>query len=276
MHSPPSRSPEYGGVVADAIDPEFEDLFRPDEVDPYDAGPVELEEVEQVIPAPLSEPSELSEAMPDGRLFRSQGVMGHADTVLAIPIGARLKSLSRTGDAAAMADEPRERIVPVTSTQDSSRSAELPRTPEPAEARPRKERTESSDADQSNAFGSAAIPGFAIWLIIGGATVVLGFVNALMSGGHLGLLTGLALLLSTIACALLASRSDLFTVVIAPPLMFGLAALTAGQFFLGSAGGLLNRLVQVFFTLGANWFWIVGSVVAAVVVMVIRRRRARS
>jgi hypothetical protein len=58
--------------------------------------------------------------------------------------------------------------------------------------------------------------------------------------------------------------------------MFGLAALTAGQFFLGSAGGLLNRLVQVFFTLGANWFWIVGSVIAAVVVMVIRRRRARS
>ena len=124
-------------------------------------------------------------------------------------------------------------------------------------------------------FGSSALPSFAIWLIIGGATLVAGIVNALMSGGHLGALTGLVLFLSTVVCALLAGRSDLFLVVIAPPLMFGLAAITAGQFFLGSAGGLLNRLVQVFFTLGENWYWVVAAVVAAIILMIVRRVLSR-
>jgi len=252
--------------VADTVDPEFEDLFRPDEIDPYDDGPSEAVEIDQSDAAPQSDDTG------DGRLFRSQGVMGHADTVLAIPIGSRLKSLNRTGDAA---DDPRERIVPVTSTQDSSRSSDLPRSPEPAEARQRPERSETLDDGDLNVFGSPAIPGFALWLIIGGATVVAGFVNALMSGGHLGWLTGLALFISTITCALFVRPSDQFLVVIAPPLMFGLAALTSGQFFLGSAGGLLNRFVQVFFTLGANWFWIVGSVVAAVALMIARRALVR-
>ena len=264
--------------MAEAVDPEFEDLFRPDEDDPYAGEPSEVDElaVEQAgIDLSSSVPGEdapLVEGTPDGRLFRSQGVLDHADTVLAIPIGSRLKSLSRTGE---VSDEPRERIVPVTSTQDSSRSAELPRTPQPVGAPRRSERAEQPGEDHVNAFGSAAIPGFALWFIIGGATVVLGVVNGLTSGGHLGWLTGLALFISTIACALFVRQSDLFLVVIAPPLMFGLAALTAGQFFLGSAGGLLNRGVQVFFTLGANWFWIVGSVLAAIALMIARRALSR-
>ena len=264
--------------MAESIDPEFEDLFRPDEVDPYDAGPSEPDAIDQIDQAPSPDMSG------DGRLFRSQGVFGHADTVLAVPIGSRLKSLARTSDMADMADaadvadvpkDSRERVVPVTSTKDSSRSADLPRPPAPVEARPRREGAEPSEVEATTAFGSPAIPSFALWIIIGGATLVFGFVNALISSGHLGLLTGIALLLSTIASALLVRRSDLFLVVIAPPLMFGLAALTVGQFFLASAGGLLNRLVEVFFTLGANWYWIVGSVVAAVVVLIVRRARSR-
>jgi hypothetical protein len=261
--------------VADPVDPEFADLFRPDEDDPYDAGPSEPDAIDQIDKAPSPDMSG------DGRLFRSQGVFGHADTVLAVPIGSRLKSLARTSDMADSADgadvpkDSRERVVPVTSTKDSSRSAELPRPPAPVEARPRREGAEPSEVEATTAFGSPAIPTFALWIIISSATLVFGFVNALTSSGHLGSLTGIALLLSTIASALLVRRSDLFLVVIAPPLMFGLAALTVGQFFLGSAGGLLNRLVEVFFTLGANWYWIVGSVVAAAVVLIVRRARSR-
>lgn len=271
--------PGYGGVVADTVDPEYEDLFRPDEVDPYEGDPDEAEPIEVgvVAAAIVEEPS--VELSANGRLFRSQGVLGHADTMLAIPIGSRLKSLARSGEAAG---DPRERIVPVTSTRDSSRSADLPQAPEPAEsqARPgrpaRADRAPLPDDAEVSMFGSSALPSFAIWLIIGGATLVAGVVNALLSGGHLGALTGLVLVLSTIVCALLAGRRDLFLVVIAPPLMFGLAAITAGQFFLSSAGGLLNRLVQVFFTLGENWYWVVAAVVAAIILMIVRRVLAKT
>ena len=62
--------------------------------------------------------------------------------------------------------------------------------------------------------------------------------------------------------------------IIVPPVAFLVAALTAGQLFIGSAeGSLLNRAVVAFFTLADNWFWILGATAAALVIVLVRRRR---
>jgi hypothetical protein len=59
--------------------------------------------------------------------------------------------------------------------------------------------------------------------------------------------------------------------IFAPPIAFFLAAITAGQVDLNAAD-VSGRLVAVFFLLGANWIWIVGSTVAALVIVALRRR----
>ena len=276
--------------MADPVDPEFEDLFRPDEdeiafADAL-AGPVGAGE---------SAPADSSEFSDDhGRLFRSQGVMAFPDAELAIPIGSRLKTLARTGGdpedlfidddvdvvspavvipalAASVAGATeRDRVVPVTSTYDSSRSADAPRMPNAQDSSASSRASTDEGEDTASVFGPRSIPAAAIWLIIGGLTVVVGFINAFVGGGHLGWPTGLALFISTIACALSARRSNLIYVIVAPPLMFLLATLTAGQVSI-SGSGLLDRIVQVFFTLGDNWFWIVGAVVAAIALTIFRR-----
>ena len=274
--------------MADPVDPEFEDLFRPDEdevafADAF-AGPAGAGE---------SAPADSAEGSGDhGRLFRSQGVMAFPDAELAIPIGSRLKTLARTGGdpddlfidddvddvspvaaspalAASMANE-RDRVVPVTSTSDSSRSADAPRMSDAHDTGAPSRGSTDAGEDTASVFGPRSIPAIAIWLIIGGLTLVVGFINAIVGGGHLGWPTGLALFASTIACALAARRSDLIYVIVAPPLMFLLATLTAGQLSI-SGSGLLDRIVQVFFTLGDNWIWIVGAVVAAIALTVFRR-----
>ena len=52
------------------------------------------------------------------------------------------------------------------------------------------------------------------------------------------------------------------------------ADVTVGQLNLGANGATLtNRVVQAFFSLANSWIWIFGAVVAAVVIMIARRRR---
>jgi len=58
---------------------------------------------------------------------------------------------------------------------------------------------------------------------------------------------------------------------IAPPIAFLVAALTAGQVGLVDTS-VVNRAAQVFFTLGENWYWVIGSIVLAFVITVLRRR----
>lgn len=274
--------------MADPVDPEFADLFRPDEdeiafADAY-AEPAGVGDVARDDIADASNEN--------GRLFRSQGVMAFPNAELAIPIGSRLKTLARTGGdpddllpdddfadvspsgaspalAASLASQ-RDRVVPVTSTSDSSRSAAAPRMPDAQDTGASSRGSTGEGEDTASVFGPRSIPAVAIWLIIGGLTVVVGFINSIVGGGHLGWPTGLALFASTIACALAARRSDLIYVIVAPPLMFLLATLTAGQLSI-SGSGLLDRIVQVFFMLGDNWIWIVGAVVAAIALTAFRR-----
>ena len=275
--------------MADSVDPDFEDLFRP-------GTPESALHEPEVLPV-LDDEAEAD--LEEGRLFRSQGVMAHPQAVLAIPIGSRLKSLSRTSadPDGLMSDDPyaddegidevppmavaappvaaaRERVVPVVSTVDSSRTPDAPRMPDPIAATSAARPSSVDAEDTGSVFGQRAIPGFAVWIIIGVLTLVAAFLNAFLSSGQLGWPTGLVLFASTIYCALIVRRSDLLLVIIAPPLVFLLAAATAGQIGV-TGGGLVNRAADLFFALGDNWLWIVGSVIAAIALTVIRRSALR-
>ena len=113
-----------------------------------------------------------------------------------------------------------------------------------------------------------------VYLIVIGVTVIIGFANALLGGGSLGWPTGIALLVSSVYTALTVRREDDYSAFLTPPLAFAVAALTAGQLFLGSnESGLLNRLVVAFFSLADNWIWIIGSTLIALIIVLVRRRR---
>ena len=115
-----------------------------------------------------------------------------------------------------------------------------------------------------------------VWLVVIGVTVVMGFADALVVGTtQLGWLTGVSLLAASVYGALVVRREDAIIAVIAPPLAFFLATITAGQLTLPPTGDLLVReAFMIVTTLGANAPWIFGSTIAALVIVLVRRRRS--
>lgn len=127
--------------------------------------------------------------------------------------------------------------------------------------------------------GAHATPGLratGVWLVVIGVTVVMGFADALVVGRtQLGWLTGISLLAASVYGALVVRRDDAIVAVIAPPLAFFLATVTAGQLTLPPTGDLVVReSFMVITTLGANAPWIFGSTIIAAVIVLIRRRRS--
>ena len=127
--------------------------------------------------------------------------------------------------------------------------------------------------------GAHAAPGVratGVWLVVIGVTVVMGFADALVVGTtQLGWLTGVSLLAASVYGALVVRREDAIIAVIAPPLAFFLATITAGQLTLPPTGDLLVReAFMIVTTLGANAPWIFGSTIAALVIVLVRRRRS--
>ena len=111
-------------------------------------------------------------------------------------------------------------------------------------------------------------------LVVIVVTVAVGFADALLGSGSLGWPTGLALLLASLYGAFVVRRDADIIAFLIPPIAFLLATLTAGQLFLDSGEGtLVSRAVIVFFTLADNWYWILGSTLAALIVVLVRRRR---
>lgn len=164
-----------------------------------------------------------------------------------------------------------------------------------AEVAPRPDSTDdnaqvSPDPAQESAYAAAttasaagrrahAAPGVratGVWLVVIGVTVVMGFADALAVGQtQLGWLTGIALLAASIYGALVVRREDAIIAVIAPPLAFFLATITAGQLTLPPTGDLLVReAFMIVTTLGANAIWIFGSTIIALVIVLVRRRRS--
>jgi hypothetical protein len=226
----------------------------PPDVTPSSDAPASAPEAVSPAEPPSAAPSE--DAADTGRLFRSQGVADHPGAVLALSGDhfGRLRTLERDDE------QPSEIVV-----RPSSRAA----------------RQEDGGEDGALPIGrrevrmasGRGISAGAVYLVIFGVTLVVAFINAWLGGGELGWPTGLALLASTVYCALRVRRDDDIVVVIAPPIAFFVAAITAGQLLRGAVGGgLLNRAQLVFFTLAYNWYWIIGTTVVALVIVVVRRR----
>ena len=295
------------GSGRDPIDPDFAGLFRPDEhpaapaehspppaeddephfepivdpvVDPRDEAvesdpPADAAQGDPGAAAVAPEPAVLPPLDPvadTGRLFRSQGVVDHDEAVLALASdrAGRLRTLVRRDETAlpdagpvddgSTGDSDGEQVLVVDGTDDAAGAASG-----------RRGRRRRGAAAGHRARG---ITGGAVYLIVIGVTLLVAFANVLIAGGTVGWPTGLALVISSVYSALTVRREDDTVAIIVPPVAFLIAALTAGQLFIGSAeGSILNRAVVAFFTLADNWIWIIGATAAALVIVLVRRRR---
>lgn len=140
-----------------------------------------------------------------------------------------------------------------------------------AKARPEKAAKASTSAAVQGGSG-LTWSGVVVVVILG--TVLVAFADALINNS-LGILTGIALLVSSVYCALLVRPADIWAAAIIPPLAFLAAALTAGQLTLDGPGSLVVREGYMLLkTLAQNAPWIVGTTLICFVIVVVRRRRA--
>jgi hypothetical protein len=175
-----------------------------------------------------------------GRLFRSAGAEGPA-TLDAIP-----------------AIDPE-----YMSAKEAQRQAE-------AKAAPK----EKAPRTQGAPGGGLTWSGVAVVVVLG--TVLVAFADAVINNS-LGILTGIALLVTSVYCALLVRPADIWAAVIMPPLGFLAAALTAGQLTLDSAGSLVVREGYMLLkTLAQGAPWIIGTTAVCLVIVLVRRRRTAS
>jgi len=264
------------------VDPVFAALFRdepaiavsampvPDPVEELPDSPAEPDTPPEEPPAEPAEPIEPvvpREPLADtGRLFRSQGVRDNQVAVLALSSdhGGRLRTLTRVdGEApAAIATD----LAADPSALEEDANAMVP----PADPTTSRARTARDEAHRAKGLRAGAV-----YLLVIGVTVLVAFANALLAKGDIGWPTGIALVAVTVYCAWNVRRDDDLVAIITPPIAFFVAAVTAGKLFLGSAeGSLINRVVVAFFTLADNWYWIIGATLAALVIVIVRRRRA--
>ncbi|MFZ8910429.1 MAG: DUF6542 domain-containing protein [Candidatus Nanopelagicales bacterium] len=236
----------------------------------------------------MSEPS-----VGTGRLFRSLRAEGAAADI-AVPalsldqaVGLRTVTLGTapTSPPAAPAT-PAPAPAPVPAPTPSDPPAALDSSLEYAEVAPRPDdpveiapAAAISSPAAPTVRGAHAAPGVrpaGVWLVVIGVTVVMGFADALVVGRtQLGWLTGISLLAASIYGALVVRREDAIIAVIAPPLAFFLATVTAGQLTLPPTGDLLVReAFMIITTLGANAIWVFGSTFVALAIVLVRRRRS--
>lgn len=269
------------GPGRDPIDPAFAGLFRPDEDPPapVDDDEPHFEPIVDPVVDPRAEPADQPPLIPTanpiadtGRLFRSQGVVDHDEAVLALASAhaGRLRTLVRLDESVPSAAGPDIEAASVVAEEEQVLDV-AGTDPADATAVGRRARRRKGAQRGHRARG---ITGGAVYLIVIGVTVLVAFANVLISDGAIGWPTGLALVIASVYAALTVRREDDAVAIIVPPVAFLVAALTAGQLFIGSAeGSLLNRAVVAFFTLADNWIWIIGATAAALVIVLVRRRR---
>lgn len=129
--------------------------------------------------------------------------------------------------------------------------------------RPRRSKTIRSRQGNLTALG--------VYVIVSVTALILAFIQTLLLSSGPGLLAGIGLMLVSVFCAFAVRRDDALAAVFAPAIAFLLVALTAGQ--IGTtARDVPERAVVIFELLGSNWVWIIGSTVAALIVVTLRRR----
>ena len=140
-------------------------------------------------------------------------------------------------------------------------------------------RVEAVDDEKPAAVRSAqrGLTYSGVVVIVIGVTVLVALAEALLRN-EIGLLTGVALLVSSVYCAFAVRRADIWAAVVIPPLAFLVALLTAGQLTIrAKTGGLLVREgALLFVSLATNAPWILGTTLACLVIVLVRRRREPS
>lgn len=123
----------------------------------------------------------------------------------------------------------------------------------------------------------SGVTAMSVWLIVIGVTVIVAFADALLFR-HNGLswITGLALLLASAYAAVVVRPQDATIAVIAPPIAFFLATITAGQLTLQPGGSLaIREAYMILTTLGTNVAWIFGATGLALVIVLVRSTMRR-
>jgi hypothetical protein len=234
--------------VTDQPGSEYEALFRPDQPAPE--------------PAPIDEASHQVDRAETGRVFRSQGVQGNEEALLALPTGRinKLRTLERVDTP--IPDEDFSQVGQVSQVGQHE-------TGIPTRA-PREKQVRSHG--RGAVFGSLS----ALWIygITIGATLIVGLLDVLIFGGEPGALTGIGLLIVSIFVSLAVRSQDDSQAIYAPAIAFFLMAITVGQINVTDSS-LINRFVSVFFILGNNWFWVIGSTIVALGIVAFRRRSLR-
>ncbi len=261
------------------------------------------EDIEEI--APVEPPADPAV----GRLFRSRGATETPEAITAVGSmqARRLRTMARSDEAAAPpepaeqgqpADDfpysaPAPAPLPVAASGEpapalevmANRAAYAPARPEstpPTSSRPPRrdragrdeegnERGGRNERGERTSAGGGTLTGLGVYAVTIGVTVILAFGETLFFGGEPGAITGIGLLVVSVFAAFAVRTRDAVNAIFAPPIAFFIAAITAGQFDV-TANDLSGRAVALFFLLGASWIWIVGSTVAALVIVALRRR----
>jgi hypothetical protein len=206
---------------------------------------------EAELPAPVDTPESRAET---GRLFRTSRAQTDTEAIVAIRPEQARKFRSLT--VAAVEPDPVSEPAP-----------SAPETPRVARAS-----ISVDEEDRPRRRAPGLRPG-AVYLIDIGLVVLVALIEVFLTS-QIGWITGIALVVAAGYTAWVVRLSDWVVAAIAPPIAFFVAAITAGQIGLGGAGGgLLNRIAQVFFILGTNWFWILAAIALAFVLTTLRRRK---
>ena len=281
----------------------FEDPPLPVEVPSDESDDDVIEEVvvaedvfeEQLDNVPITPPTSPKE----GRLFRSRGAPERADAITAVGSmqARRLRTMGRgeepsappsNGPVAAegiIVEEAEAKAAPVFPTASSGEPApalqvmagaalaEAGVAPEQSARSRREERRDQrrDERHERRRASSGSLTGLGVYAVTIGVTLILAFGETLIFGGEPGVITGIGLLVVSIFAAFAVRTYDGIHAIFAPSIAFFVVTLTAGQVGI-NATGLTSRAVVVFFLLGGNWIWIVGSTAAALVIVALRRR----
>ncbi len=272
-----------------AEDDAYSALYRPQapaqdsspHLEPEDEEPIVF--VEEVAVVPVVAPIISSPKADTGRLFRSVGVHDAPGALAALSRSeaAHLRTINSgstpvTPEVEVVASTPEraEEVSPssiaVASLLEPNEGFAAPITNQSAPASSPSEGTPMSKSRRND----PGLSPLGVYVLVIGATMIAGFLDSFISGAGLGWLTGVVFLGASIYCAVKVRVSDASVAVIAPPIAFGLAALTVGQLGQSRAGGaLVSAFVNGFTTLADNWFWVIGTTVAALAIVVVRSRR---
>jgi hypothetical protein len=246
---------------------EYEGLFRPE-------IPQELP-VEEAFADPLPPEGDQPASTPSetGRIFRSQGVSGHDDALIAIPLqkSGRLRTLTRDSQRESIGVLDAEIALPPATANVPGIAMHAP-APIPSPRTSSREERKPTSGSRSELVGSLSAPW--VYLIAISVTLVFGLGNVLIFGGEPGLLAGIGLLLATLFTSFAVRSSDDIHAIYAPAISFFIMAATIGQINIADSS-IINRGVAVFFILGNNWIWVIGSTVIALVIVALRRRSIR-